>query len=169
MRSPNSYGTILQIENGDFCAVPSYTIIVPDSSYLARICGTNDSNLKLMESFLGVPVFARGNELSIDCGDSYIEQQFRFAVDRILDEFSAASQNVSDSELIQSVLNNDAALDLSISIPGGTKKVFPRTKGQSSLILKMRTFDLVFASGLQALERLFLQLRKLCVFCFPTK
>lgn len=125
----------------------SYTIIVPDSSYLARICGTNDSNLKLMESFLGVPVFARGNELSIDCGDSYIEQQFRFAVDRILDEFSVASQNVTDSELIQSVLNNEAALDLSISIPGGTKKVFPRTKGQSSLILKMRSSDLVFASG----------------------
>ena len=46
--------------------MPSYTIIVPDSSYLARICGTNDSNLKLMESFLGVPVFARGNELSIE-------------------------------------------------------------------------------------------------------
>lgn len=147
MLPPDSYDTIFFIENGDFCIVPSYTIIVPDSSCLSRICGTNDCNLKLIESFLGVPVFARGNELAIECADSSIEQQFRFAVDRILDEFSASSQNISDSELIQAVFNNDEALNLSISIPGGTKKVFPRTRGQASLILKMRSCDLVFASG----------------------
>ncbi|MGN0730255.1 PhoH family protein [Treponema sp.] len=125
----------------------SYTIIVPDSSMLSRVCGTNDGNLRLMESFLGVPVFARGNELSIDSGDSSLEQKFRFAVDRILDEFSSGSGVVSDEEVVRSVINGGAECSLSIAIPGGTKKVFPRTRGQSVLLQKMRTSDIVFASG----------------------
>lgn len=133
--------------------VPSYTIAVPEPEILSRVCGTNDCNLKLIESFLGVPVFARGNELSIENGTSVQEQQFGFIIDRILDEFSENRQKLSDSELIQSVLNNGGNCDRefflhhSISIPGGTKKLYPRTRGQAFLVQKMRETDIVLVSG----------------------
>ena len=131
----------------------SYTIIVPDPEILSRVCGANDSNLKLIESFMGVSVFARGNEISIGTDDSALQQQFNFIVNRILDEFSLGESSVTDTELIQSVLNNGEFSDraffskYSIQVPGGTKKVYPRTRGQAELVKCMRATDMVFASG----------------------
>lgn len=139
----------------------SYTIIVPDTNVLQRVCGTNDSNLKLIESFLGVPVFACGNELSVDGGNPEVEQQFRFIVDRILDEIGDGSSGLTDTELIQSVLNTNmnvyssanslqshAAFSASsITIPGGIRKVYPRTQKQAELVQALRTCDMVFATG----------------------
>ena len=136
----------------------TYTIIVPDNAVLRRVCGTNDSNLKLIENFLGVPVFACGNELSVETGESSsVEEQFRFIIDRILDELSDTSLSVSDEELVQSVLNTGtftyhksqsrAFSESAVTIPGGIKKVYPRTQGQAALVKALRTDDIVFACG----------------------
>ena len=46
-----------------------FTIVLPDSCVIAQICGTNDSNIKLIENHLGLSVFTKGNELSIDTDD----------------------------------------------------------------------------------------------------
>lgn len=139
----------------------AYTIIVSDTALLQRVCGTNDSNLKLIESFLGVPVFARGNELSLGEAAPETEQQFNFIINRILDEIDAEGPQVADRDLIQSILNqgNEGRGDFSssedrrffsqcsITIPGGVRKVYPRTKGQAKLIQAMRSNDMVFATG----------------------
>lgn len=138
----------------------AYTIIVPDTNVLQRVCGTNDSNLKLIEQFLGVPVFACGNELSVDGGNPEVEQQFRFIIDRILDEISDGTADCTDTELIQSVLNADMNVyrkssslshalftSSSITIPGGIRKVYPRTQKQAELVQALRTSDMVFATG----------------------
>ncbi|MCQ2247627.1 MAG: PhoH family protein [Treponema sp.] len=131
----------------------SYTIVVPDSSVLSRVCGTNDSNLKIIESFLGAGIYARGNELSLETDDPDLVRQFTFIVNRILDEFSDNSQNIPDSDLVQSVINGGNFTDegflarYSVSIPGGTKKVYPRTKGQAVLVREMRRNSMVFAQG----------------------
>jgi phosphate starvation-inducible PhoH-like protein len=141
--------------------VDAYTIIVPDTDVLQRVCGTNDSNLKLIEEFLGVPVFACGNELSVDAGNPEVEQQFRFIIDRILDEIGDGSADVTDTELVQSVLNtgmsvyrktsSDSSHALfaasSITIPGGIRKVYPRTQKQAELVQSLRNYDMVFATG----------------------
>ena len=133
--------------------MPAYTIIVPDSDVLSRLCGTNDCNLRLIEEFLGLSIFAQGNELSVETDDPALQQQLNFIINRILDEFSDGTIAVTDGELIQSVLNNGDTGDhqfltrYSIQIPGGTKKVYPRTKGQALLVHKMRTTDMVFACG----------------------
>ena len=133
--------------------MPAYTIIVPDSDVLSRLCGTNDCNLRLIEEFLGLSIFAQGNELSVETDDPALQQQFNFIINRILDEFSDGTIAVTDGELIPSVLNNGDTGDhqfltrYSIQIPGGTKKVYPRTKGQALLVHKMRTTDMVFACG----------------------
>lgn len=139
----------------------AYTIIVPDNSVLQRICGTNDSNLKLIESYLGVPVFACGNELSVDEEDEDTTRKFRFVIDRILDEIADGASEVTDTELVQSILNAEQPFvsayssakqkelfdRCSVTIPGAVRRVYPKTKGQAQLIHLLRTFDMVFALG----------------------
>lgn len=138
----------------------SYTIIVSDARLLQRVCGTNDSNLKLIESYLGEPLFACGNELSIDGGNPENEQKFNFIINRILDEISDGSSELSDGELVESVLNNiphsvkksdrkdyELFARNSISVSGAVRKVYPKTRGQSDFIQLMRSCDLVFAVG----------------------
>lgn len=135
-----------------------FTIVLPDSCVISQICGTNDSNIKLIENHLGLSVFTKGNELSIDTDDDSKKQQFKFIIDRILDELSEASADSSNpSDLISSILNNGfvrdeidesfSAGDFAISIPGSTRKVYPKTKNQCALVNAFRKNDLVFAVG----------------------
>ncbi len=136
----------------------SYKIIVPDTKILQRVCGTNDSNLKLIETALGTSVFACGNELSVETEDSYVTERFRFIIDRMLDEISDGAP-MTDSDLVHSILNTgdfcfERACEnvksfeaYSILIPGGIKKVYPRTGGQALLVNALRTSDVVFATG----------------------
>ena len=80
-----------------------FTIVLSDPVILSQVCGTNDSNLKLIEKHLGVPVFTKGNELSITQSDELIRQKFKFIIDRLSDELS---ENCSSGpELIESILN----------------------------------------------------------------
>lgn len=138
----------------------AYTIIVPDSNVLQRVCGTNDSNLKLIESYLGEPLFACGNELSIDGRNPENEQKFNFIINRILDEIADGSSELSDCELVESVLNtvpcsiqrssekdHELFVRNSITVSGGLRRVYPKTKGQSDFIQLMRSCDMVFAIG----------------------
>ena len=132
-----------------------FTIVLSDPVILSQVCGTNDSNLKLIEKHLGVPVFTKGNELSITQSDELIRQKFKFIIDRLSDELS---ENCSSGpELIESILNtgfenksinkNFNAGEFAISIPGSTRKVYPKTKNQARLVEAFRKNDLVFATG----------------------
>ncbi len=137
----------------------AFTIIVPGTEALQRICGTNDINLKLIESFLGVSVFARGNELSLDSDDAQTGERFNFIIERFLDEIQDGSADVTDEDLLRSILQSggmkrfssaeERALfdSCSISVPGGIRKVYPRSRGQAELVKMMRASDLVFAEG----------------------
>ena len=137
----------------------AFTIIVPGTEALQRICGTNDINLKLIESFLGVSVFARGNELSLDSDDAQTGERFNFIIERFLDEIQDGSADVTDEDLLRSILQSggmkrfssaeERALfdSCSISVPGGIRKVYPRSRGQAELVKMMRSCDLVFAEG----------------------
>ena len=132
-----------------------YTIVLPDSDILSQVCGTNDSNLKLIENHLGVSVYTRGNELSVDTEDESVRQQFKFIIDRLTDEI--ADCGISSEDLICSVLNTGFthsfirhdfnAGENAISIPGSSRKVYPKTKNQAELVRAFRKNDLVFASG----------------------
>ncbi len=129
--------------------------MLSDGDLLSRVCGTNDSNLKLIEKHIGVPVFTRGNEISIDEDDPHIQQEFKFIIDRIVDEISDSGE--SSSDLIHSILNTgfvrgvlDTDFDAgryAISIPGATRKIYPKTRNQSELIKAFRKNDIVFAEG----------------------
>ena len=141
----------------------SYTIVVPDTRMLSKLCGTNDSNLKLIEQHLGVPVFMRGNELSVEQDDPVIQQQFRFIIDRIIDEIEAGYADSEDA--VASILNTELNPDFSpdqrlyshaehasmdegaIIIPGAQKKIYPKTQNQADYVKLLRTRDMVFCTG----------------------
>lgn len=133
----------------------TYTIVVPDTDLLYKVCGSNDSNLRLIEEYLGTPIFIRGNELSIQSEDEQINQKFKHIIDRILDETSEGMEPCSD--MVNSILQTSSDVSLQdekaffnqavIKVPGGIKTIFPKTKAQAKLIHSMRKSPLVFASG----------------------
>ena len=86
------------------------TIVLQDPEILALVCGTNDCNLKLIENYLGVPVFTRGNELTLCDERKEVQQKFKFIIDRLTDELaennSPAKKGFDNGkELIESILN----------------------------------------------------------------
>lgn len=125
-----------------------YTIVVPNNEILSYVCGTNDKNLKLIEEHLGVPVFTRGNELSISDCDEELCQKFQFIVDRIVDEIQSGEKNGED--IVLSVLNTNhrAKMDeIFIQIPGAIRKVYARSQNQADYIQMLQTKDMVFCVG----------------------
>lgn len=134
-----------------------YTIVVPDADLLSCVCGTNDSNLKLIEEHLGVPVFTRGNELSVDNGDPQVREKFRFIIDRIIDEIQDGQTDSSD--VVASVLNTEPHADMnemSILVPGSLRKVYPHSQHQADYIKMLRKYDMVFCTGAAGSGKTFL-------------
>ena len=125
-----------------------YTIVVPDNDVLSCLCGTNDKNLQLIEEHLGVPVFTKGNELSVENAAPEICQKFQFIVDRIVDEVQSGGKNSDD--IILTVLNTKRRIDadeMVIMIPGALRRVYPRTQGQAEYVNLLQTHDMVFCTG----------------------
>lgn len=134
-----------------------YTIVVPDSNVLSCVCGTNDHNLKLIEEYLGLPVFTKGNELSVETEDAEKQEEFQYIIDRVIDEINEGSKNSYD--IIASVLNLENRADFentSILVPGALCKVFPRTQNQADYILSMKNHDMVFCYGAAGSGKTFL-------------
>ena len=130
----------------------SYTIVVTDSDILSKICGSNDSNLRLIEEHLGVPVFTKGNELSVSDADAQICSRFKQIIGRITTEVEDGAE--AGSEMISSILrSSDSAEDANsfyeshIQIPDGFKRIYPKNKSQSELIRGMNLYDMVFCLG----------------------
>ena len=124
----------------------TYTIVVPEQNVLKSICGTNDSNLKLIEDNLGIQVFYRGNEFSVESDDREIIDKFRFIIDRMTDEISDGNDN---EDLMRSILNikSSSLSSVAVNIPGSVKKVLPKTENQALLLKALRSADMVFAEG----------------------
>ncbi len=125
-----------------------YTIIVPDNDVLSCICGTNDKNLQLIEDHLGVPVFTRGNEISVENSNPEICQKFQFIVDRMIDEVKAGGGDGDD--VIHTVLNTRrraSADETVIMVPGSVKRIYPRTQNQAEYISMLQEKDMVFCTG----------------------
>lgn len=125
-----------------------YTIVVPDNNVLACVCGTNDKNLKLIEEHLGVPVYFKGNELSVEDQSPEVCEKFQFIVDRIIDEVNAGGKNSDD--IILTVLNTKKSVnadEMVINVPGAVRRVYPRTQGQAEYLNLLQTKDMVFCTG----------------------
>lgn len=118
---------------------------------MSQLCGTNDSNIKLIEKHLGVPVFICGNEISINSKDDEKRREFKFIIDSLTDEIAESS--FCGAELVEAVLNtgfSGADFDagrFAVSIPASSKKIYPKTLNQAKLVDSFRKKDIVFAVG----------------------
>lgn len=141
----NDVFDITMLNNNKAKVFVAYTIVVPEADVLKSICGTNDSNLKLIEEHLGVSVFCTGNEISIENDDKEITDKFRFIIDRLSDEIADGN----DGDIIHSILNlkGTSLSAVSINIPGSLKKILPKTANQAALMSALRSYDIVFAEG----------------------
>lgn len=138
-----------------------FSIVLEDHRILTDICGSNDSNLKLIEELLDADVYTNGNELLLSSSDKIKIDYFSRIVEKIEDytkrggvpgrdlikciysgiTLDKNSQNPDDS-------NSDRSLEnLELVIPGSSRKVFPRSINQVELIRKFNSYDIVFTTG----------------------
>jgi phosphate starvation-inducible PhoH-like protein len=121
---------------------------------LSEVCGANDRNLLLIEKLLGVRVISKGNELFLDKEDPEKYELLRLII-RELETHSRNGQTPTP-ELISSIfhgLDSDGAdgvellKSVSINVPGGFSRVFPRAIRQAVYIQAIQSRDMVFGIG----------------------
>lgn len=167
-----------------------YTVVIKDSTVLSQICGVNDYNLKLLETYLGYPVFSRGNELTLTGARDSVCSTFRSVVDCLVTGLEK-NTSVPCAEVINaffesrsgdfpvynsfddSAENSRAVEDFQgsvIKIPRGLNVVYPKSRQQGLYIREMQKNQVVFGIGpagtgktfLAIAQALYLLLSKKC-------
>lgn len=139
-----------------------YTIVINDSEVFSEICGSNDQNIHLLEKYLGVSVFSKGNELSITDISPVVKERFQQIIDLLVSEKGIQSfipvedviraffENVNqESEDKTFSINQEIKefQETAIRIPHGFSPVFPKTLQQSKYIRALQHREMVFAIG----------------------
>jgi phosphate starvation-inducible PhoH-like protein len=144
-----------------------FSIVLEDHRILSDICGSNDSNLKLIEKLLDTEVYTNGNELFLTTSDSAKREIFSVIVDKMKDYVKRGG--IPGSDFIKCIFagytdkesNADNDIEnLELLIPGSSRKVFPRSVNQVSLIKKFNSYDLVFATGPAGTGKTYLAIAK---------
>lgn len=132
----------------------SRSIIIEDSKALNEIFGANDSNVKVFEDILGVPILTRGNEIFIDTDDGRVITAFKKMLTR-LEEFARQGRSTSP-EIIKTIYNSideektekiDFLKKNVVFIPSFIKKVFPKSYNQAVYIDAIGRSEMVFGIG----------------------
>ncbi|UCF98615.1 MAG: PhoH family protein [Spirochaetaceae bacterium] len=129
-------------------------VVLKNPERIQELFGANDGNLSVFEDLLGVRVYFQGNQIFLESCDEVKRKLF----ERILAELEdhIALGQLPGPDLIRAVygtLNADKQQDAellkqtSVIIPGGLKKVFPRSYRQALYVKAIETRDLVFSIG----------------------
>ncbi len=128
-----------------------FICVLDDTDLIPELCGFNDRNLKAIEEKLNVPVYCRGNEILLESDNKEKQELFSHVIARMR---SYAQKGISpEQDMITPLFNEsesgttDSHTDYSITIPGSSRRVFPRNKNQMKLLELFGTKDLVFAIG----------------------
>ena len=128
----------------------SYTIVLEDQTVLSSLCGANDENLQVFESYLGVPVICRGNEVTVVTSDQTICKRFQKLIDTLLESPEITSDGSADfivSCVANSAPQQGAFCPQCIHIPRGIKSVYPKNRKQAALIDSIYANDITFGLG----------------------
>lgn len=128
----------------------SYTIVLEDQTVLSSLCGANDENLHVFETYLGVPVICRGNEVTVVTSDQAICKRFQKLIDTLLESPEITSDGSADfiaSCVANSVPQQGAFCPQCIHIPRGIKSVYPKNRKQAALIDSIYANDITFGLG----------------------
>jgi phosphate starvation-inducible protein PhoH and related proteins len=134
----------------------AFALVLDSTEKLAELCGTNDANLKEMETLLGSPVFSRGNEIFIGSADSRERELFSRIVGELIHH--ADSGESPSPDLVRAVHASfsadsdsresaEAFRDAFIQIPGGTGRIFPKSPRQARYVQAMASHDVSFCVG----------------------
>ena len=128
----------------------SYTIVLEDQTVLSSLCGANDENLHVFETYLGVPVICRGNEVTVVTSDQTICKRFQKLIDTLLESPEITSDGSADfiaSCVANSAPQQGAFCPQCIHIPRGIKSVYPKNRKQAALIDSIYANDITFGPG----------------------
>lgn len=128
----------------------SYTIVLEDQTVLSSLCGANDENLHIFETYLGVPVICRGNEVTVVTSDQAICKRFQKLIDTLLESPEITSDGSADfiaSCVANSAPQQGAFCPQCIHIPRGIKSVYPKNRKQAALIDSIYANDITFGLG----------------------
>jgi phosphate starvation-inducible PhoH-like protein len=129
-------------------------VVLKNPERIQELFGANDGNLSVFEELLGVRVYFQGNQIYLES----CEEDKRSLFERVLNELEdhIALGQLPGPDLIRAVYgtlnaekNQDSQLlkDTCVVIPGGLKKVFPRSYKQALYLKAIETKDLVFSIG----------------------
>jgi phosphate starvation-inducible PhoH-like protein len=120
---------------------------------VTAVCGSNDGNLKAIESVLGGRLTVRGNEVRMDGLNEVKAKRFRGVMDGLIGavrngeppspEFAKALAGGPEDEGNHA----EAILAGCINIPHGFNRVFPRTGNQAAYISGIRQSEITFCVG----------------------
>jgi phosphate starvation-inducible PhoH-like protein len=135
----------------------SVTIVLDNGDLVSAICGSNDDNLKALESTLGGKLAVRGNEVRMDGLNCMDAERFRVVMDKLISaarlgetpspEFVQALAGSGEPERGGAAYHAETIRSSCISIPHGFGKVFPRSSNQAAYIQGMREADICFCAG----------------------
>ena len=136
-------------------------IVLENTGTLADVCGANDYNLRIMERLLGSRVYSRGNELFLESEDPGTRELFRALLERLVESLEEGMPPSPDLIIaIHASLTPEGEggpracadgssefLDSCVQIPGGTGRVYPRSRSQALYLKGLATHDLCFSVG----------------------
>jgi phosphate starvation-inducible PhoH-like protein len=130
------------------------TIVIDNPELLGAVCGPNDRNLEEISSLLSSPVKTRGNEILLESENEEHRLLFRTMLDRLV-ELAGREESVNSQKLrsIYASLESGDDADVEafrenvIRIPGGARRIYPRSMRQTAYIRQMSSRDLVFSIG----------------------
>ena len=128
----------------------SYTIVLENQAVLSSLCGANDENLHIFETYLGAPVICRGNEVTVLTSDQTICKRFQKLIDTLLESPEITSDDSADfiaACIANNVPQQSAFSPQCIHIPRGIKSVYPKNKKQAALIDSIYTNEITFGLG----------------------
>jgi phosphate starvation-inducible PhoH-like protein len=129
-------------------------VVLKNPERIQELFGANDGNLSVFEELLGVRVYFQGNQIYLES----CEEDKRRLFERMLNELEdhIALGQLPGPDLIRAVYgtmdarkeqNSQLLKDTCVVIPGGLKKVFPRSYKQALYLKAIENRDLVFSIG----------------------
>ena len=127
-------------------------LLSPDADLLSLL-GSNDENLRALESSLSLRIVARGLEIVMEGEEGQVARAERFF--NQMHEMINAGTPIRSAEVRAAlrILDDDAGADLksifldSIAVPSRKKQISPKTVNQKRYLDAIRAHDLVFAIG----------------------
>jgi phosphate starvation-inducible PhoH-like protein len=124
----------------------SFTIVLDNRDILSGVCGANDGNLKAIEVSLGGRIATRGNEIRLEGADNDGVRRVKKVMDNLI-ALVREGENPSPEYIKSLTKGADPKEEEVIHIPGGFRRIYPRSKNQASYVKDMRSHDIAFCIG----------------------